>query len=164
VSAQRPWDFGYAPATPAAVPPEPARSFIVATSRVVDVEALSALAASGARAEVVLARAPLFWTRLELPEPVLAGQVEARLAARVTSLRYVASAERPSLSLAPALEVGRADLARPVAWRARRAAPPDRARGSQTGASPLASSAVRLRLASSQTGASRLARWGWEIR
>ena len=120
MSADRPaWDFGYAPACPAAGPPEAARELVVATRTAVDPARVAAAAGVGARASTLLARPPLFWTLLDLEHAVQPSSLAARLEATGLAIRYVASAERPSLALAPALDVRGAGPARPDAWPAR---------------------------------------------
>ncbi len=118
-----PWDFDYAPVTPAAGLSEPARDLVVATLTTVDPGALAAAAGPGAHAAALLDRAPLFWTRLSLSEPALPSAVAARISAAGLGLRYVASAELPSLALRPALDLRGAAVARPAGWAARPASP-----------------------------------------
>ncbi len=113
-----PWSFGYAPVTPAAHPPEPACEHCVATSTAIDPEHLAAALGPGARAASLLARAPIFWTSVTLDRAELPAALAERLAAAGLSVRYVASAERPSLALGPPLDVRGAARARPVAWAA----------------------------------------------
>jgi hypothetical protein len=118
VSGRRPgWDFGYAPVTPAARAPEPSRDLVVATPTAVDPSRVAA--AASARAVTLLARAPLFWTRLLLEQPDLPARVADRLAAAGVALRYVASASQPSLAFAPPLDLASAPLAVPRRWPAR---------------------------------------------
>jgi hypothetical protein len=117
--ARPPWEFGYAPVSPAAGPPEPALEIVVATAAPASPERIAAAAGEGARAETVLDRPPIFWTRVALARSEMPSTIEARLRAQGVPLRYVASAERPSLDLGPALDFGAAAPARAAAWRAR---------------------------------------------
>src|SRR5689334_4084575 len=94
-----PWDFGYAPVTPAAGAPAPALELLVATLSAVDPGAIAEAAGPHARARTLIGRAPLFWTHLVVPDPALPEAVGARLRDRGLPVRYVASAERPSLAL-----------------------------------------------------------------
>jgi hypothetical protein len=110
------WDFGYAPVTPAAGAEEAARDLVVATPAALDPAHLATAAGPGARADTLLARAPLFWTRLHLEQPALAGTLAHQLRAAGLAIRYVASAERPSLAPAPALDFRGAPVARPSGW------------------------------------------------
>jgi hypothetical protein len=117
MTAAPPWDFGYAPVTPAAGPPEEARSLVVATEGPLDPARLAALL--GAPAEALMARAPLFWTQVELDAPALPEAVAARLRAAGLALRYVASASHPSLARGAPLAWDGAPVARAEAWPAR---------------------------------------------
>ncbi len=114
-----PWDFDYAPVNPASGAPEPARDLVVATPAAVDPADLARAAGPGARAAVLLARAPLFWTRLSLDAPGMPAALALRLGAAGLGVRYVASAEQASLALAPALDLRGAPVARPLGWSAR---------------------------------------------
>ena len=121
-----PWDFGYAPVTPAAVALEDTRELIVATSVAIAAELVAAALPPGAAAETLLARAPLFWTRVVLEQPVQPAAVDEMLRAHGLSPRYVASATQPSLALGAPLDPLGAPPARPDAWPVRHVAtPPD---------------------------------------
>ncbi|APR79693.1 Hypothetical protein A7982_05040 [Minicystis rosea] len=122
--ARPPWDFGYMPVTPAAGPPEAAQSVVVATPTSIDPRALVEILGDGARATTVMARAPIFWTMVDLDEPKVAAAIAAELRAAGFAHRYVASAERPSLALGAPLSCRDAPVARPEAW-------PARARGAE---------------------------------
>jgi hypothetical protein len=117
--ARAAWDFGYAPVTPAAGAPEPAREIVVATGEAVN-PARIAEALEG-RAETLVSRAPIFWTRVVLAEPALPEDVARRLFQNEIAHRYVASAERPSLAIGARL--GDGSPARPEGWKARAAGP-----------------------------------------
>jgi hypothetical protein len=122
--ASRPsWDFGYAPVSRAAGPPEAARELVVATPAALPGEHLASVLGEGARAETLVERAPIFWTRVVLERPADAEAIAARLRAGGVVFRYVASAERPSLALGPVLDLAGAAPARPGAWTARRREP-----------------------------------------
>src|SRR5262245_34417130 len=114
--ARPPWDFGYAPVTPAAGAPEAAFELLVATAAAVAPGAVEAAVGEGARAATLIARAPLFWTRLVLTEAALPEDVEAVLRRRDLPVRYVASAERPSLALPRRLDCRGAAVAVPEVW------------------------------------------------
>jgi hypothetical protein len=118
-----PWDFGYAPVTPAAGDPEATRDLVVATPAAVDPAVVAAAAGTGARAATLLDRAPLFWTLLVLEAEELPEGVAERLRAAGLAIRYVASAQRPSLALAPPLDLAGARVARPVDWAVRGVVP-----------------------------------------
>jgi hypothetical protein len=123
--ARPPWDFGYAPVTPAAVAPEDARELIVATADAVAPATLLAALPRAVEVERVLARRPLFWTRVVLAEPAPLDAVAADLRAGGVPVRYVASASQPSLSLGSPLDLTGAPPARAESWPIRRApAPP----------------------------------------
>ncbi len=120
VAAPPPWEFGYAPVCPAAGSPEPARALVVATPRAVAPARIAAASGPGASAAGVFARAPIFWTSLSLERPALPAEIAARLVEAGVAVRYVASAERPSLALAPPLDPRlHVHDARPDRWRRR---------------------------------------------
>lgn len=116
-----PWEFGYAPVTPAAGHEEPARELIAAMRDAASIDAIAGALSLAARVETVLARAPLFWARLTLDEPARPSQIAARLQGADLAPRYVASAERPSLALGAPLDLRGAAPALPTAWPARAA-------------------------------------------
>lgn len=113
-----PWSFGYAPASPAADLPEPTFELCVATETAFEPGGLAAAAGPGASAETLLARAPIFWTRLLLEQPAQPAAVAERLRRAGVPVRYVASAARPSLALGPPFDWRGAAAARPRDWRA----------------------------------------------
>jgi hypothetical protein len=120
LSDDPPWAFGYAPVTPAAGPePEDARALIVATSAPETPERIAAILGPSARAEVALARAPIFWIRANLAEPRPPAAIARALRAGGVAIRYVASAEHPSLALGEPLDLRGAPVARPDGWAAR---------------------------------------------
>jgi hypothetical protein len=82
----------------------------------VDPERVAAAAGQGFCAHVTLAREPLFWTRVVAPEAMLPGALQERLHAAGLGVRYVASAERPSLEVAAAFDAPRSAVARPDRW------------------------------------------------
>jgi hypothetical protein len=124
LSARAPsrWQFGYGPVTVAAGPEEPAIELLLATREPVAASTIEG-AIEGARASEILSRAPLFWTTVTLGAPRLASDVARLLSEAGLPVRYVASAERPSLALgAPLSRCGVAPL-RPGAWKTRAAIP-----------------------------------------
>ena len=125
IPARPPWDFGYAPVTPAAVATEAGREILVASAAALPPGALAAALPPGVDTEILLARAPLFWTRVVLASAAPLDALAARLRQHGVPLRYVASAVQPSLTLAPPLDVQGAPPARADAWAVRRVpAPP----------------------------------------
>jgi hypothetical protein len=119
MSGRPPWEFGYAPVRPAAGPPEETDELVVATPGAIDPGRLAAAAGEGARASVLLADAPLFWTRLAVAAPALPATIDARLRSTGISIRYVTPADRPSTASAPALDLRDATAFRPKSWTAR---------------------------------------------
>ena len=123
--ARPPWDFGYAPVTPAAAAPEDARELVVATLVAVAPGVITAALPPCVETETLLARPPLFWTRVVLAEPAPLAALAAGLRAHGVPLRYLASASQPSLALGAPLDLRGAPPARAEAWPVRRiAAPP----------------------------------------
>jgi hypothetical protein len=114
-----PWDFGYAPVRPAAGPPEETADLVVATPAAVDPGRIEEAAGEGARGSTLLCDEPLFWTHLALAQPDLPATIAGRLRSQGISVRYVTSAERPSLAAAPPLDVRGVSAFRPRAWAAR---------------------------------------------
>lgn len=106
-----PWDFDYAPVTPAAVPVREAHAVVVATRGPAPIGALL-----GAEASPLIERAPLFWTEVRFAQARSIAGVAARLREAGVALRYVASAEQASLALGEPLELRGAPRARPDAW------------------------------------------------
>lgn len=120
------WDFGYEP--PSHEPSEVPGSVdaLVATSGRVEVEVLRrALRDLGPdlSVEMVMDRAPLFWTRVRGNAAASPGQVADVLARSGIATRYVASARVGSMSLPPPLEFPANGGARPDRWPARAAGP-----------------------------------------
>jgi hypothetical protein len=122
-----PWQFGYAPVTPAAGAPEDARDLVLATTGPIPPERAAALAGPGFSAATLIARAPLFWTRLLAPESASPAALADGIRVAGVDVRYVASAERPSLAIASAipLQITREERARPEPSQALREAPLD---------------------------------------
>lgn len=114
--ARPPWDFGYAPVSPAARPPVAARAWVLATRRAIDPARVIDALDGRAGAETILARAPLFWTRVRFDEPADRAAITARLGAIEAGLRYLASAEAPDLALGEPLDLRGAATARADAW------------------------------------------------
>jgi hypothetical protein len=115
-----PWDFPYEPLRSADLPA--GGRFVVATSAVLACDVLVAVEALLGEAltwETVLARAPLFWTRVCGPRDLSAERLASALASAGAALRYVAPEGAASATLAPALACDPSMRARPTDWRAR---------------------------------------------
>lgn len=124
------WDFDYAPVHGRGREPDNARDMVVATVAPTEpslvVRAIEPLA-RGVEIEAVLDRAPLHWLRVRTRAPLPLPEAEQKLRAAGVSLRYLASAERPSQALPPPMDLARAapfDASRAHDW-AVRARPPD---------------------------------------
>ena len=116
------WDFDYAPACSGYREEELDADVVVATSAPVACEALERALdhlAPGARAQTVFAVAPVFWARVRLPAPRRRSALAAAIEASGLPVRYVASAQRGSLALGPALAFRGSPAPRPTDWRAR---------------------------------------------
>lgn len=121
------WDFHYRPSqTQEATDEASPVDVVVATS--VDVsparigEALRDLGPT-LRVERLLARAPLFWSRVRSPVEATRTEVAAALARASVPVRYVASALRGSMVVPPPLDMTEAPAATATDWRTNRARP-----------------------------------------
>lgn len=128
MSARTPWDFPYAPVpTSAGDDDGEACDVVVATSReLAPADAARALAGllGSVEIEPLIARAPLFWTRVRSAVTATRSDVARALAAAGVPVRYVASAKRGSVAVVPRLAWSGVARAEPVAWRAQRARAP----------------------------------------
>ena len=120
--APRPkWEFGYAPLC-AGAPSEAraTRELIVATAEPTDGGRIAAAVGGGARAELALARQPLYWTRLTLAHPALSQDVSRLLSRQGIETRYVAATNQPSFTVGSAF--GEApSVERASGWQVRKA-------------------------------------------
>jgi hypothetical protein len=119
------WDFPYQPARKgSAAAHDAALDVVVATLAHVDATSFAgALEGLGApvSVETLVARAPLFWTRVRSSARATPNDVAARLSK--LGVRYVASAQGETMLAAPALAISEAQRARPSSggdrWTAR---------------------------------------------
>ncbi len=123
MSRAKPWEFAYRPVTPTMDVEQGAPCDVVVATReaVGDQEILAAIEERlpDARVDTLLEAPPLFWSRICSPRVVHRDEIEACLRAAKIPLRYVASASRGSVALAPPLELTAAHRARPSTWRRR---------------------------------------------
>jgi hypothetical protein len=123
------WDFGYERTLDRVTLREGEREgtdAVVAAGDGVDIGRLrDAVRPLGAdlKVELLLARAPLFWSRVRGPVAVSEDALAGAIAEAGIPIRYVASARTASLKLPPALDLSRAPPAQPQAWRSRAARP-----------------------------------------
>jgi hypothetical protein len=123
------WDFDYA--RPRAVDrsepgSEPADVVVATAVPVSPDDLLAPLCTLDARAAAVplLARPPLFWTRITMARPCAGHELHALLAGAGVPVRYVASARHPSQQLGTAIDWARAPRASASGWPPRSASGP----------------------------------------
>jgi hypothetical protein len=120
------WDFGYAPPSREQSDAPSSLDVVVATARGLDLDVLRASLRGinpDLSVETVMARSPLFWTRIRGAQSTSASEIADALTRHQIEFRYVTSARAGSMSLPPALVFSAADVARPVAWAAIAARP-----------------------------------------
>jgi hypothetical protein len=115
------WDFPYEP-LPFRQDLGPEGDFVVATAGFVsegDLERALGGGGSGVTFQSLVARAPLFWTRVSGAPELTQERLSQTLARAGIAVRYVAPATRPSAIIAPPLVTHPSMRARPSDWRAR---------------------------------------------
>ncbi|MGH7270496.1 MAG: hypothetical protein ACREJ3_08695, partial [Polyangiaceae bacterium] len=121
------WDFPYdLPSSHFPVEDPGSLDVVIATSAGVEVAPLrQVLSGLGLDLEIetLIARAPLFWTRVRAKGHVPAADVAAALAGSGLDVRYVTSARLGTMRIPPPLDFSAAVPVRDVAWVVRRARP-----------------------------------------
>jgi hypothetical protein len=115
------WDFGYEPpgALYRGVPNGPDLDVVVATDGPADEATLRcAMGGVGAAVEVetLIARAPLFWSRVRAAAPISPEAVADALSGAGIDVRYVAFTQTGSTELGPTLDLAQAPFAEAVGW------------------------------------------------
>ncbi len=124
------WDFPYDPSS-VSLPVDEADGgdVVVATHDDVDAETFSeALRRFAPGIETLIARPPLFWTRIRTSTGTPLSDLVSALVTAGIRVRYVTPAKTGTMALAPALDVSAVPRARGASWSTRltRAAPPSR--------------------------------------
>jgi hypothetical protein len=112
--------FPYEP-IPAGLPDDDGdgADLVVATERHVDATAIGRALGTKwgeVRAETLLARTPLFWTRVRVATGCVRSEVHGALSLGGVPVRYVASARRQSMTLPPPVDTTTADVLAPSSW------------------------------------------------
>jgi hypothetical protein len=128
------WDFEYLPLAKTQVAPGSEVDFVVATAvdvRAEDIAQALRIAGADVRVETLLARAPLFWSRVRVEPPQSSDAIARALSVAGIQVRYATSSAAASVALAPQPDFSATRRAEPRDWagRAARSRPEERTPG-----------------------------------